>query len=49
VRHFPDLKDLQLALRDFRDRYNREWLIERLGFQSARQARACLLALQQAA
>lgn len=49
VRHFQDLEELQLALRDFRDRYNREWLIERLGFQSPRQARERLLALQQAA
>lgn len=49
VRHFQDLEELQLALRDFRDRYNREWLIERLRFQSPRQARERLLALQQAA
>lgn len=49
VRHFQDLDELQAALREFRDRYNREWLIERLGFQSPRQARQCFLALQQAA
>ena len=49
VRHFQDLEELQLALRDFRNRYNREWLIERLRFQSPRQARERLLALQQAA
>lgn len=49
VRHFQDLDELQQALREFRDRYNREWLIERLGFQSPRQARDRFLALQQAA
>jgi putative transposase len=49
VRHFQDLDELQRALRDFRDRYNREWLIERLGFRSPRQARERFLALQQAA
>jgi transposase InsO family protein len=49
VQHFQDLDELQAALREFRDRYNREWLIERLGFQSPRQARQRFLALQQAA
>jgi len=49
VRHFQDLEELEVALREFRDRYNREWLIERLGFQSPRQARERFLALQQAA
>lgn len=49
VRHFQDIEELQQALREFRDRYNREWLIERLNFQSPRQARERFLALQQAA
>ena len=49
VRHFRDLEELRQALVEFRDRYNREWLIERLGFQSPRQARQRLLALEQAA
>lgn len=49
VRHFQDLEELQAALREFRDRYNREWLIERLSFQSPRQARERFLALQHAA
>jgi transposase InsO family protein len=49
VRHFQDLEEMQAALRDFRDRYNREWLIERLQFQSPRQARERYLALRQAA
>jgi len=49
VRHFQDLDELQQALREFRDRYNHEWLIERLNFQSPRQAREHFLALQEAA
>lgn len=49
VRHFQNLEELQTALRTFRDQYNREWLIERLRFQSPRQARERFLALQQAA
>jgi putative transposase len=34
VRHFRDLADLQEALRVFKDTYNQQWLIERLGFRS---------------
>ena len=49
VRTFRDVEELQSALREFRDRYNREWLMERLGFQSPQQARARLLALERAA
>jgi putative transposase len=49
VRHFEDLEQLQIALRAFRNQYNRTWLIERLQFQSPRQARERLLALQPAA
>jgi transposase InsO family protein len=49
VRHFQDIDELQQVLREFRDRYNSQWLIERLNFQSPRQARERFLALQQAA
>jgi transposase InsO family protein len=49
VRHFQDLEELELALRELRDGYNREGLIERFRLQSPRQARERLLALQQAA
>jgi hypothetical protein len=49
VRHFQDLEELQAAPREFRDRRNREWPIERLSFHSPRQARARFLALHQAA
>ncbi len=42
-------EQLKQALAEFRDRYNREWLIELLGYQSLQQARERLLALEQAA
>ncbi|MCP5118752.1 MAG: hypothetical protein GY953_48695 [bacterium] len=38
-------EQLKQALAEFRDRYNREWLIELLGYQSLQQARERLLAL----
>jgi hypothetical protein len=40
VRHFATVAELTEALREFRRRYNREWLIERHGFRSPSQARA---------
>ena len=49
VRHFHDLEELQLVLPEFRDCYNREWLIERPAFQFPRPARERLLAFGQAA
>lgn len=44
VRHFESLEQLQHALREFRETYNRRWLIGRLGYKSPRQARQDLLA-----
>jgi len=49
VRHFQHLERLRLALRDFCDRYNREWMIEGPRFQYPRQACERFLALQHAA
>jgi len=49
VRDFDSLEELAQALREFRHRYNHQWLIERLNFQSPRQARQRLLALEAAA
>jgi putative transposase len=49
VRHFETAEELREALHEFRGRYNREWLIERLNFESPRQARERFLALQEAA
>ena len=34
VRHFTDVEDLQQALRTFKETYNHQWLIERLGFRA---------------
>ena len=34
VRHFTDIEDLQQALRTFKETYNQQWLIERLGFRA---------------
>ena len=34
VRHCTDVEDLQQALRTFKETYNQQWLIERLGFRA---------------
>ena len=39
VRHFATVAELTEALREFRRRYNQEWLIERHGFRTPSQAR----------
>jgi transposase InsO family protein len=49
VRHFETLEELAEALEEFRQRYNEQWLVERLHFQSPRQAHQALLALEAAA
>jgi len=49
VRDFTTLEELAEALEEFRQRYNDHWLVERLSFQSPRQARQRLLALEAAA
>jgi len=49
VRHFETLQDPAEALEEFRLRYNERWLVERLRFQSPRQAHQALLALEPAA
>jgi len=49
VRDFTTLEDLAEALEEFRQRYHGHWLLERLSFQSPRQARQRLLALEAAA
>ena len=33
LRHFTDVEDWQQALRTFKETYNQQWLIERLGFR----------------
>jgi transposase InsO family protein len=49
VRHFETTGELTEALLEFRQRYNSQWLIERLQFQSPHQAYQALLALEPAA
>jgi len=49
VRDFTTLEQLAGALEEFRQRYNDHWRLERLSFQSPRQARQRLLALEAAA
>jgi transposase InsO family protein len=39
VRRFATVAELTEALREFRRRYNREWLIERHAYRSPSQAR----------
>jgi len=39
VRRFRDLDELAAALREFRDRYNQQWIIGRLGYRTPSQAR----------
>jgi len=40
VRTFDTVEELRLALLDFKDRYNREWLCERHGYQTPAAVRA---------
>jgi hypothetical protein len=49
VKDFTTLEGLAAALEEFRQRYNEHWLVGRLRFQSPRQARQTLLALEAAA
>jgi putative transposase len=39
LRRFPDLEELRAALIEFRDRYNRSWILEKLDYRSPLQAR----------
>jgi putative transposase len=39
VRRFCDLDELRVALCEFRNRYNENWIIERLGYRTPLQAR----------
>ncbi len=49
VGHFETLEEPIRAREEFRQRYNEHWLVERLRFQSPRQAHQALLALEPAA
>ncbi len=43
VRTFDTVEELRLALLEFRETYNRKWLIQRHGFLTPQQAHACCL------
>ena len=45
VRHFATVAELVEALREFKGRYNEQWLIERHGFRTPNQARTDLVAV----
>ena len=45
IERFQTLEKLRGAVREFARTYNREWLIERLGYRSPLEAREHLLAL----
>ena len=39
LRRFSDLEELRTALMNFRNRYNHQWIVERLGYRTPVQAR----------
>ena len=43
VRTFETVEELRLALLEFKERYNREWLVERHGYSTPQQTRQRLL------
>ncbi len=44
IERFPTVEDLRVALLAFKDRYNREWLVERHGHQAPAAVRATFAA-----
>ena len=49
VRRFDTIEELRLALHQFKDIYNRTWIVERHGYRTPAQVRADQLGLAQAA
>jgi putative transposase len=49
VRRFDTVEELRQALHDFKDTYNRTWILERHGYRTPAQVRADQLGLTQAA
>jgi len=39
IRHFPNLAELRVALAEFRGRYTKNWILERLAYRTPAQAR----------
>lgn len=46
IQRFRSLAELREALRAFRDRYNHQWIVERLGYQTPVQARLSFTPLE---
>ena len=46
VRHFTTIEELRQALLTFKETYNREWLIGRLGYRSPAQVRHALMVIR---
>jgi transposase InsO family protein len=46
IRRFRSLAELREALQSFRHRYNHQWIVERLGYQTPVQARLSLAPLE---
>jgi len=44
VRAFRNVEESRCALAEFRERYNRHWIVQRLGYLTPAQARQQLLA-----
>ena len=49
VRRFETIEELRLALHDFKDTYNRTWILERYDYRAPAQVRADQLGLAEAA
>ena len=49
LRRFQTIEGLRQALLEFKERYNREWMIQRHGWRSPSEQRKRLLAEQEAA
>jgi len=47
--HFPTIAELNGALQNFRERYNREWLIQRHGYRTPEECRQALTCPAEAA
>jgi transposase InsO family protein len=39
IRRYPNLVELRAALMEFRDRYNHQWILQRLNYRTPVQAR----------
>jgi len=46
IRYFATVEELRLALLDFKDKYNRQWLVEKHGYRTPAQVRAAFQAEQ---